>query len=57
MDKMGRVIKKILLSLVWKERVPSVLPEEGESGDLFSLPEESDVLLPLPEEEWEVVPT
>ena len=57
MDKMGRVIKKILLSLVWKERVPSVLPEEGESGDLFSLPEESDVLLPLPEEEWEVIPT
>ena len=56
MDKMGRVIKKILWSLVWKERVPSVLPEEGESGDLFSLPEESDVLLPLPEEGWEVVP-
>ena len=45
MDKMGRVIKKILWSLVWKERVPSVLPEEG------------DILLPLPEEEREVVPT
>ena len=57
MDKVGRVFKKILWSLVWQERVPSVLPEEGESGDLFSLPEESDVLLPLPEEEWEVVPT
>ena len=56
MDKVGRVFKKILWSLVWEERVPSVLPEEGESGDLFSLPEESDVLLPLPEEEWEVVP-
>ena len=57
MDKMGRVFKKILWSLVRQERVPSVLPEEGESGDLFSLPEESDVLLPLPEEEWEVIPT
>ena len=56
MDKMGRVIKKILWSLVCKERVPSVLPEEGESGDLFSLPEESDILLPLPEEGWKVVP-
>ena len=57
MDKVGRVFKKVFWLLVWKERVPSVLPEEGESGDLFSLPEESDVLLPLPEEEWEVIPT
>ena len=56
MDKVGRNFKKILWSLVWQERVPSVLPEEGESGDLFSLPEESDILLPLPEEGWEVVP-
>ena len=57
MDKVGRVFKKTFWLLVWQERVPSVLPEEGESGDLFSLPEESDVLLPLPEEEWEVIPT
>ena len=56
MGKVGRVFKKILWSLVWQERVPSVLPEEGESGDLFSLPEESDILLPLPEEGWKVVP-
>ena len=57
MDKVERIFKKVLWLLVWKGRVPSVLPEEGESGDLFSLPEESDVLLPLPEEEWEVIPT
>ena len=57
MDKVGRVFKKAFWLLVWQERVPSVLPEEGESGDLFSIPEESDVLLPLPEEEWEVIPT
>jgi len=56
MDKVERIFKKVLWLLVWKERVPSVLPEEGESGDLFSLPEESDILLPLPEEGWEVVP-
>ena len=57
MDKVGRVFKKAFWLLVWQERVPSVLPEEGESGDLFSLPEEGDILLPLPEEEREVVPT
>ena len=55
MDKTERTLEKALWSLVWKERVPSFLPEEEERGNLFPLPEEIDILLPLPEEGWNVV--